>query len=404
MKFTSNISGLSAIFAVLLFTACNKTDIKQPASTTQNAEISLQDKMLENGENPDEAIFARSDDKNLPNHFYIETNYKSGNSILVFTQKSSGQLILNDEVRSGGYGNGKVLGSQGALCVDKENNLLFAVNAGSNSISSFSIDPSSGGLNLLSTAYTDGQIPNSLTVYGNKLYVLNNLSSNINGYTYTADGSMTPIAGSTHNLSGMNVDAPQIKFSPDGLALYVTEKKTNIIDEFTLDQNGNVISSVQITSHGVEPFGFDYARENQYMIVSNSANGFSGAGSATSYKFTATGLDNIGVPVSNFQSAPCWVATTKHGVYAFVTNTATNNISSYYVAPNGGLTLIKTIAAQNDGKAPLDIAVSADNRYVYQFYSGSYSVVSYKRMPAGEIEYSDKVNALPKTAAGLAVY
>jgi len=404
MKLNTNMIGVSAIFAALIFTACNKTGIKSPESSTETPQLNLQEKMTENGSNPDEAIFAKPGTNNLSNHFYIESNLKSGNSVLVFAQKPGGQLILEDEVRSGGYGYGEALGTQGALAVSKNDNLLFAVNAGSNSISSFRINPVTGGLKLLFSVATSGQVPASLTIHGNKLYVLNNLTSTINGYTFNANGFLTPIAGSEHILSGMNVDAAQIKFSPDGLALYITEKKTNIIDKFNLDAGGMIISSQQITSHGIEPFGFDFARENKYMIVSNAANGFSGAGSATSYKFSATGLDNISGPISNYQSAPCWLATTQHGVYAYVANTATNNISSYYIDPNGALTLIKTIAAEHDGKAPIDIAISADNKFAYQLYAGSYSVVSYKRMPAGVIEYSDKITALPKTATGLAVY
>ena len=60
--------------------------------------------------------------------------------------------------------------------------------------------------------------------------------------------------------------------------------------------------------------------------------------------------------------------------------------------------------AAQDGQAPIDIAVSADNNYVYNIYSGSHTVAAYKRLGAGNIELTDKVSALPKFATGLAVY
>lgn len=400
MKLKTNIIGTTAIFAALFLASCNKTEIKPSDSLTQSPQSSLQDKISENGTNPDEAIFSKAAGTDVPNHFYIESNKRSGNTILVFTQRSNGQIILTDEVKSGGYGSGEALGSQGALAVSKEYDLLFAVNPGSNSVSSFRINSRTGGLTLLYTAYTNGQLPNSVTVHNNKLYVLNNLSSSINGYTFTPNGFLSPIAGSEHNLSGMQVDAPQIKFQPDGYAVYVTEKETDLIDKFSLDENGVITSAIQIQSHGIEPFGFDYVRDNRYMIVSNANDGITG--SATSYKFTNSGLGYVN-QAADFEGASCWVATTQYGVFAYTSNTSSNNISSFYVDKNGVLTLIKPVAAA-DGKKPIDISASADNRSVYVIYSGSHSVVAYKRMTAGVIEYVDKVTTLPDYAVGLAVY
>ena len=114
-------------------------------------------------------------------------------------------------------------------------------------------------------------------------------------------------------------------------------------------------------------------------------------------------LTDINGAVSNYESAPCWVATTRFGVFGFVANTASNNLSSYYIDKDGALTLIKAVAAA-DGSKPIDVAVSPDNRYVYSIYSGSHILVSYKRGGAGEIVFSDKVTSLPPFAAGLAVY
>ncbi|MEP6684367.1 MAG: beta-propeller fold lactonase family protein [Parafilimonas sp.] len=397
MKRTSTVFMLSAVMVLFLFASCKKTDIN-PATST--AESSIENKMSENGANPDEAIFKTLPNATTNNHFYIESNKKSKNTILVFAQQQNGQLVLKDEVSSGGYGYGEALGSQSALAVSKNYNLLFAVNAGSGSISSFRINENTGALQLLFTASSNGQLPVSLSVHENKLFVLNAISSSICGYSFTPDGFLTKIEGAEHNLSAVNADGAQIKFQPDGAALYVTEKATNKIDKFILDKNGAVTASIIIQSQGVEPFGFDYARNNRFLVVSNAANGFSGAGSCTSYKFTNAGLSDVNGAVSNFETAPCWVATAKFGVFAFVSNTGTNNLSSYYIDANGALTLIKAVAAA-DGKAPIDIAVSDDNRFVYVIYSGSHTVAAYKRKPSGIIEFVDKVTTLPDFAAGL---
>ncbi len=402
MKIPARLIALPAIIAVFFIASCNKPDNKPTAPAATNSQQSLQEQTAENGTNADEAIFSKAAGNNT-NHFYIESNSSAKNTVLVFTQRNNGKLILEDEVASGGYGIGAGLGSQGALAISEEQALLFAVNAGSNSVSSFRIG-SNGSLQLLYTAVSTGQLPNSVTVHGNLLYVLNKTSSTVCGFTFTRNGFMSPVQGSTHNLSGMNVDAPQIKFQPDGSAVFVTEKATNIIDKFSLDSNGAITSAIQIPSEGVTPFGFDYARNNRFMVVSNAASGGSGAGSCTSYKFSSTqGLTDVNGAVSNYESAPCWVATTRYGSFAFVANATSNNISSYYIDKGGKLTLINAVAAAA-GEKPIDIAVSADNRYVYNIYSGSHTVVAYTRMRAGEITYIDQVTTLPEFAAGLAVH
>ena len=402
MKFQTGFIAMAITAAVFSLASCNKMDSKPTSSSTASTQQSLQEKMAENGTNADEAIFSKAAVSNTPNHFYIESNKSGTNTVLVFLQDKNGRLVLKDEVASGGNGLGAGLGSQGALAVSEEYNLLFAVNAASNSVSSFRISKG-GGLQLLYTATSTGQLPNSITVHGNLLYLLNKTSSSVCGFTFTPNGFLSPIEGSTHNLSGMNVDAPEIKFQPDGAALYITEKATNIIDKFELDSHGAITAGMQIPSKGVTPFSFDYARNNKYMIVTNAAAGASGAGSCTSYKFSSSqGLADVNGAVSNYETSPCWVATTKFGSFAFVANTSSNNISSYYIDKNGALTLISAVAAA-DGEKPIDIAVSTDNRYVYNIYSGTHNIVAYERMSAGVIKYVDEITTLPDYAAGLAV-
>ena len=70
-------------------------------------------------------------------------------------------------------------------------------------------------------------------------------------------------------------------------------------------------------------------------------------------------------PYRIYQAAPCWVATTLFGRFAFVSNTGSNSVSSYYVAPGGKLFLINKAAASTDN-APADIVVAANNFYVYE--------------------------------------
>ncbi len=392
----NHLRATAILSAVCILVSCSKMDTKTMPSP---AAVSTEQMTSENGSNPDELVLKSAVASTTESHLYTESNKRSGNTIIEFTQKADGTLADRNEYASGGYGYGEALGSQGALAVSREMRLLFAVNVGSNSISSFKIR-TNGSLQLLYTVSSYGNVANSLTIHGNTMYVLNTGSSTICGFKIDPNGFFRKMEGSIHNLSGLNVDAPQISFQPDGKALYVTEKMTNIIDKFKVDADGNITSSMQETSNGITPFGFDFSRNPQYLIVSNAANGFSGAGSCTSYKSDGSGLTAINGAVSDYQSAPCWVATTQYGSFAFVSNTGSDRISSYYIDKTGVLSLLKSVAAE-DGAHPIDIVVSADNRYVYNINSVSHTISEYARKPAGVIELIGKVTTLPPYAVGL---
>ncbi len=388
--------------AFLLLASCNKSDTNLLPQTS--AANTATDKLTsENGNNPDELALQTAASL-TSSYLYTESNAKGGNIIIEFTQTGNGLLINRNEFASGGRGTGEALNSQGALCVSRDMNLLFAVNAGSNTISSFRIQPN-GALRLLFTLNSNGNLPRSLAIHGNILYVLNEQSANICGFTVDANGFFSKIAGSVHNLSSLTgVDAPQIGFEPDGKAVYVTEKATNLIDKFDLDDNGAITSAMYIPSTGITPFGFDFSLRAKAMVVSNAANGATGAGSSTSYQLNGTGgLKAVNGAVGNFETSSCWLSATKYGSFAFVSNTSSNNISSYYIDTDGALTLLKPVAAQ-DGSKPIDIVVSYDDKYIYNINSGSHTLSEYKRFPGGTLKLIGAITSLPQYAVGLVSY
>nr|WP_249436022.1 beta-propeller fold lactonase family protein [Paenibacillus sp. Marseille-Q4541] len=99
--------------------------------------------------------------------------------------------------------------SQGSLSLSRDGRFLFAVNAGSHSISSFIINDS-GGLVLADVKPSGGAQPNSVTVFDDLLYVSNvgnsadRITSNITGFRIEDNGCLTYIPGSTHYPSLRN--------------------------------------------------------------------------------------------------------------------------------------------------------------------------------------------------------
>src|SRR5205807_2166187 len=105
---------------------------------------------------------------------YVLSNQPVENAVIVFHRNADGTLLPGGSFPTGGAGFGSgpnPLGSQGALMLSADNRLLFAVNAGSDSITSFSVAGDS--LTALQTVPSGGTMPVSLTVYKDMLYVLN---------------------------------------------------------------------------------------------------------------------------------------------------------------------------------------------------------------------------------------
>src|SRR5690348_2968529 len=230
---------------------------------------------------------------------YTLTNQLAGNAVAVFHRAADGTLTAAGTVATGGTGTGAGLGSQGAVILSDDGQRLFAVNAGSNDVSVFTVGPA-GDLSLTSRTPSGGTLPISLTVHGNVLYALNaGGNGNISGFSVGTTGELTPIAGSTQPLSGGNVGPAEVRFSPDGGRLIVTEKNTNLLDVYAVDANGAANGRTSVPSAGRTPFGFAFGLRNDLFVTE-------AAGSASSYVLRAGGLSLVSGAVSTHQGAPCW--------------------------------------------------------------------------------------------------
>ena len=102
---------------------------------------------------------------------YVLGNQTSGNNVLVFARHADGTLAAPVSVSTGGTGTGGGLGSQGAIVLDESGRHLYAVNAGSNTITSFRVRPN--GLERVDVVDSGGVMPTSIAVDGDLVYVLN---------------------------------------------------------------------------------------------------------------------------------------------------------------------------------------------------------------------------------------
>jgi 6-phosphogluconolactonase len=333
---------------------------------------------------------------------FTSTNDAGANAVLAFRRAADGELSAAGSFATGGAGTGIPLDSQGALAFDGHR--LFVVNAGSNSISEFNVQP--GGLALLGTVPSGGAQPVSLAVNHDLLYVLNegdsDSPSNISGFRVGGRG-LTPILGSSRPLSAAAVSAPEISFAPHGDVLVVTEEATNLIDTYTVGPDGRAQGPVSHASAEQTPFGFAFDPRG-HLVVSDASGGAADAGALSSYLVSRSGsLATISGSVADNQSAPCWVVITDDGDFAYTSNTGSGTISSYTIGHDGSLALVaRDAASTGSGSAPTDIALSRHSRFLYAVASGTHAINGFRVQDDGSLTpVAGALTGLPGSATGL---
>src|SRR6266849_5798947 len=337
---------------------------------------------------------------------YTLNNSSSGNAVLVFSRSADGKISSIGTFPTGGTGTGKGLGNQGALAIDAGVRFLFAVNAGSDNISVFRI--TENGLHLVDVVPSGGNRPISLTVNRNILYVLNNGGAvggtdTIAGFGVGENGHLKPIVTGLP-LSAPSVGPAQIGLNADGNVLLVTEKNTNNIDLFTVDNNGVASGPTVVPSAGQTPFGFAFGKRNE-VFVSDAFGGAANAGAVSSYVVSDKhNLTTITAAAVDGQTAPCWVVLTNDGRFAYTTNTGSGNVSGYRVGFNGTLQLLSTSGQTGNtgtGSTPLDAAVSNDSRFLYVLTPGTGNIQGFSVSLDGSLSPLSQATGVPSSASGL---
>ncbi|MFN8476067.1 MAG: beta-propeller fold lactonase family protein [Anaerolineae bacterium] len=334
------------------------------------------------------------------------TAANGGNAVLVFDRAADGTLTAAGSYGTGGNGTGAGLGSQGAVVLSEDGTWLFAVNAGSNSVSVFRVRPN--GLSLVDRQPSGGMMPISVTSRGSLLYVLNagdasNTGANITGFRVNWTGRLLPIDGSTQPLSQASGTGPaQVSFSPDGNTLVVTEKATNKIDTYKVGWNGAAGAPTVHASAGATPFGFDFGKRGA-LVVSEAFGGAPTASALSSYRVSDDGFNVVSASVHTTQTAACWVVVTGNGKYAYTTNAGSDSISSYNVNNDDSLTLLKSVAGSTGaGSHPTDMALSHNSQYLYALNAFTHTMSGFSVQADGSLAPVMSMNGMPEFSVGLA--
>jgi 6-phosphogluconolactonase (cycloisomerase 2 family) len=318
---------------------------------------------------------------------FVQTDNPAGNQVVAYHRDDNGALVPAGVYATGGLGgilNGSEvdhLASQGSLAYDPAQGLLYAVNAGSNSVSVFTVRGDQ--LALRQVIPSGGIFPVSVAVHGSSLYVLNALSASIQGYV-SSFGQLYELPGSSRSLGFTVPSGPtqyvstpgQVAFSPDGAQLLVTTKQSGSdIDVFKVGPFGYLSPSPVVNAEtGAVPFAVNFD-EAGHLVVADA-----GTNAVSTFGLTPSGILSPIDTVATGQSATCWIATAQG--WFFASNAGSADVSRFAEQPSGELTLL---GASGTDPGTVDAAPSAGGQYLYVQTGGNGIVDEFQVGPGGTL-------------------
>jgi 6-phosphogluconolactonase len=278
--------------------------------------------------------------------FVYTNNDRSPNSISAFSAAATGALspVPGSPFLTGGNGAGGGFFASDRITTAVVKDFLYAANSGSNNVSAFAINPSTGVLTAVpGSPFATGGIADgigiSLTATPDDKFLIaaNGASMNITVFSVGANGSLTPVAGSPFP-TGAGGSLASAKVTSDGKFLALSWAP-GALSMFNISATGGLtpVTGSTFPDPGAAGIDCNCAATQLYVALNGAASarvdvfniGASGvlariAGSP----FTGPGLNsNVAI-------------LTPDDSKLFVSNQATNTVTVFSVASNGSLTVV----------------------------------------------------------------
>lgn len=319
-----------------------------------------------------------------PGEVFVQTDGVTGNAVVVYDRSADGTLSQAGAYPTEGLGGvlgGSVadhLASQGSLAYDRATGLLYAVNAGSNTITVFSVDGDS--LVRRQVISSGGTFPVSVAFHGNLVYVLNARNGgSVQGFlrigaTLVRIPSWNRPLGLDPTLTPEFTHTPgQVAFTPDGSKLIVTTKGNgNDIDVFTLGFSGGLSATPVVTADpGNVPFGITFDAGGHLAVAE------AGDNAVATFTVNPDGTLTLADRALTGQMATCWIA--RDGSLFYASNAGSGTLSGYGDRGSGTL---QPLGATATDAGTVDATSSSDGQYLYA-ETGAKGIVDEFRVGSG---------------------
>src|ERR1700744_1638812 len=232
---------------------------------------------------------------------FVQTDSTSGNAVAFYHRNGAGPLTPAGQYATGGLGGGlggsvvDHLASQGSLSYDAQHGLLYAVNAGSNTITVFAVR--GDRLVRRQVIGSGGSFPVSVAVHGNLVYVLNARDGGSVAGFLRAGGRLIAMP-SWHRSLGLDTSQSpeftstpgQVAFTPDGSKLVVTTKNGgDTVDVYAVGPLGPSARPAVTATPADVPFGLTFDPRGHLVVTEAGPNAVASFAIARSGRLT--GLD-----------------------------------------------------------------------------------------------------------------
>ena len=268
------------------------------------------------------------------------------------------------------------IGANG-VAVDPKGKYLYVTNGNSNDVSAYAINPASGSLTLVvGSPFSAGNDPRDTTVdpFGRFLYVADYVSSNV--YAYMIDrstGALTPVAGSP--FAGGTVG---VAVDPSGHFLYASNGGyANKVFAYSIDGTSGGLTSVPGSPFvsGGNPFGLAAHPSGRFLYEADN-----GSNTVSAYTLDATSgalTPVAGSPFAAGGNCGYEVAVDPSGKFVYATNDCSGSVSGFSVdATSGALTAVLG-SPVGTGSSPVGVAVDPSGRFVYIANNGSNNISAF---------------------------
>jgi 6-phosphogluconolactonase len=249
-----------------------------------------------------------------------------------------------------------------ALAVDPNGKFLYVANNASNTVGIFAITDATGALTVTEFSVLVGSSPAALCVHptGRYLYVANSVSNTISAFAIN-NGVATPV-GSPVAAGNQPV---ALQTDPGGNFLYVADFADGNVTVLAIDGATGALT----TGVSGSPFGGG-SGAGAVSIAIDPVGSFAYVANQTAATITAYSIDLTtgalkasGSPLST-SSAPQAIAVGPAAAnFVYAANvTSTNDVASYAIASDGALTWKSTAGAQS---LPVAVAVDPSGLFVY---------------------------------------
>jgi 6-phosphogluconolactonase len=306
-------------------------------------------------------------------------------------------------------------------CTTNPPRFAYVVNRGSNNVSAYSVEASTGALTAIAgSPFAVGTLPVAIAVdqTGHFAYVANQTDSTLSAFAIDrSSGALTPVSGSPF---ATGTSPTSVAIDPSSSLIYVTNGSANTLSGYVITVGSGALTAVSGSPFptGASPSSVVVPPGESVVFVANQSDGtvsvfgFLGEGGLTPNTVpplaSGTGPDSLAIDVSDHLyvvnttsdtlsafgeiftnepnastgsyatgTKPSSVAVDLAHNFVYVANQGSNNISAFALTVStGALTAIagSPFAAANQ---PSSVAVDPTGSFTYVVNSGSNTVAGY---------------------------